>query len=106
MRASRLRARRRRNKQQPSRRTDPPRGCCEGEERRSGGWGGVAVRRRLIAARSSAWRALLVDLVDLLIDALIDLQFALRGLVGGQSASGDLLVDALVCGVLQGRGHI
>src|SRR2546430_1696339 len=46
------------------------------------------------------------DLINLLIDALIDLRLLLSGLLGRQPARGYGLVDALVCSVLERGGHI
>jgi hypothetical protein len=56
----------------------------------------------------AAWAALtlLAHLVHLLVDALVDLGLLLVGLVGGETAGRDRLVDALLRGVLQRVGDI
>src|SRR5437660_4487549 len=55
---------------------------------------------------TGAGAALRNDLVDLLVDALVDLRLLGVGLVGGQSASGGCLIDARVRRVLQRRCHV
>src|SRR5438128_10484410 len=60
----------------------------------------------LLAVSTNAGAALRDHLVDLLVDALIDLGFLRVGLISGQSASGDRLVDARVRRVLQRGGDV
>jgi hypothetical protein len=57
-----------------------------------------------VSARTAA--ALWDDLVDLLIDALVNLRFLSGSLIGGESASRDGLIDTRMRGVLECRRHL